>query len=209
MSWIAVHVVPSQLSEAGLITLRELRPIHPLRRLSRSRDAARAGAPARVVARRRLALVFERDYRLPRREVREWHVGGVFVVAMCERKWSGRVKASVGEDVVDGNALPSGVEFDHEVTPWMSRVILVRESALNSDQLQALTGQGPTFSMKVQSAGSIRGVGPAACPGNCRRGAVPGESGPIAPDWRPVKPRVTMADFLRRRVKGASSRTTR
>src|SRR5262249_52347104 len=103
------------------------------------------------------------------------------------------------------------LSFDHEVTQWMSRVILVRGSALNSDQLHALTGRGPTFSVKVQSAGSIRGVGPAVSTGKLSTRCCPGGilSDRSDTDWRPVKPRVTMADFLRRRLKGASSRTTR
>src|SRR3954451_16014562 len=101
------------------------------------------------------------------------------------------------------------LSFDHEVTQWMSRVILVRGSTLNSDQLHALTGRGPTFSVKVQSAGSIRGVGPAVSTGKLSTRCCPGgiRSNCSDPDWRPVKPRVTMADFLRGRVKGASSRT--
>src|SRR3954464_10931378 len=98
------------------------------------------------------------------------------------------------------------LSFDHEVTQWMSRVILVRGRALNSDQLHALTGRGPTFSVKVQSAGSIRGVGPAVSTGKLSTRCCPGgiRSDSSDPDWRPVKPRVTIADFLRRRVKGAS-----
>src|SRR6516164_7801879 len=64
-----------------------------------------------VVARQRLTFVLEREHRLPRREVREWHVGGVSVIAMCERKRRGCYKASVGEDILDGHALPSGVEL--------------------------------------------------------------------------------------------------
>jgi glutaminyl-tRNA synthetase len=40
----------------------------------------------------------------------------------------------------DGHASQAVLSFDHEVTQWMSRVILVRGSALNSDQLHALTG---------------------------------------------------------------------
>src|SRR5512132_926424 len=91
------------------------------------------------------------------------------------------------------------LSFDHEVTQWMSRVILVRGSALNSDQLHTLTGRGPTFSVKVQSAGSIRGVGPAVSTGKLSMRCCPGgiRSDGSDPDWRPVKPRVTMADFLR------------
>src|SRR4029434_11170938 len=91
------------------------------------------------------------------------------------------------------------LSFDHEVTQWMSRVILVRGSALNSDQLHALTGRGPIFSVKVQSAGSIRGVGPAVSTGKLSTRCCPGgiRSDSSDPDWRPVKPRVTMADFLR------------
>src|SRR3954466_13514730 len=91
----------------------------------------------------------------------------------------------------------------------MSRVILVRGSALNSDQLHALTGRGPTFSVKVQSAGWIRGVGPAVSTGKLSTRCCPGgiRSDRSDPDWRPVKPRVTMASFLLRRVKRASSRT--
>src|SRR5262249_41026425 len=101
------------------------------------------------------------------------------------------------------------LSFDHEVTQWISRVILVRGSALKSDQLHALTGRGPTLSVKVQSAGSIRGMGPAVSTGKLSTGCCPGgiRSDGSDPDRRPVKPRVTMADFLRRRVKGASSRT--
>src|SRR5205807_7380910 len=101
------------------------------------------------------------------------------------------------------------LSFDHEVTQWISRVILVRGSALNSDQFHTLTGRGPTFSVKVQSAGSIRGVGPAVSTGKLSTRCCPGgiRSDGSDPDWRPVKPRVTMAVFLRGRVKGASSRT--
>src|SRR5258708_4631247 len=91
------------------------------------------------------------------------------------------------------------LSFDHEVTQWMSRVILVRGSALNSDQLHALTGRGPNLSVKVQSAGSIRGVGPAVSTGKFSTRCCPGGIRPDGsdPDWRPVKPRVTIADFLR------------
>src|SRR6516162_125274 len=93
------------------------------------------------------------------------------------------------------------LSFDHEVTQWMSRVILVRGSALNSDQLHVLTGRGPTFSVKA--TGSIRGVGPAVSPGKLLTRCCPGgiRSDSSDPDWRPVKPRVTMADFLRGRMK--------
>src|SRR6266699_7113132 len=69
------------------------------------------------------------------------------------------------------------LNFDHEVTQWMSRVILVCGSALNSDQLHALTGRGPTFSVKVQSAGSIRGVGPAVSTGKLSTRCCPGGIG--------------------------------
>src|SRR4051794_27520383 len=91
------------------------------------------------------------------------------------------------------------LSFDHEVTQWISRVILVRGSALNSDQLHVLTGRDPTFSVKVQSAGSIRGVGPAVSTGKLSTRCCPGgiRSDGSDPDWRPVKPRVTMADLLR------------
>src|SRR3954462_6460070 len=97
---IAVHVVPAQLPKAGLVALRELKPVHPLRRLPEVEMRHKQARRPPVVARQRLALVLECDHRLPRREVRERHVGGVSVVAMCERKRSGRGKASVGEDVV-------------------------------------------------------------------------------------------------------------
>src|SRR5256885_8928802 len=99
------------------------------------------------------------------------------------------------------------LSFDHEVTQWMSRVILVRGSALNSDQLHALTGRAPTFSVKVQSAGAIRGVGPAVSTGKLSTRCCPGGIRPDGsdPDWRPVKPRVTMADFLRAGVWNQSS----
>src|SRR3954469_15036903 len=86
------------------------------------------------------------------------------------------------------------LSFDHEVTQWISRVILVRGSALNSDQLHALTGRDPTFSVKVQSAGSMRGVGPAVSTGKLSTRCCPGgiRSDGSDPDWWPVKPRVTI-----------------
>src|SRR3954451_12559494 len=101
------------------------------------------------------------------------------------------------------------LSFDHEVTQWMSRVILLRGSVLNSDQLHALTGRGQTFSVKVQSAGSIRRVGPAVRTGKLSTRCCPGgiRSDSSDPDGRPVKPRVTMAVFLRKRVNVGSSCT--
>src|SRR5256885_15389638 len=91
------------------------------------------------------------------------------------------------------------LSFDHEVTQWMSRVILVRGSALTSDQLHALTGRGPTFSVKVQSAGSIRGVGPAVSTGKlstrCCSGGI--RSDFFIMQWPPGTPLVPLADFLR------------
>src|SRR5258705_13899418 len=100
------------------------------------------------------------------------------------------------------------LNFDHEVTQWMSRVILVCGSALNSDQLHALTGRGPTFSLKVQSAGSIRGVAPAVSTGKLSTRCGPGgiRSDGSDPDWRPVKPRGAVADWLRPGVRDQSSR---
>src|SRR5262249_644250 len=97
------------------------------------------------------------------------------------------------------------LSFDHEVTQWMSRVILVRGSALNSDQFHALTGRDPTFSVKVQPGGSIRGVGPAVSTGKLSTRCCPGgiRSDSSDPDWRPVKPRVAMAEFLRWRLEKA------
>src|SRR3954463_12294542 len=99
------------------------------------------------------------------------------------------------------------LSFDHEVTQWMSRVILVRGSALNSHQLHALTGRGPTISVKVQSARSIRGVGPAVSTGKLSTRCCPGgiRSDSSDPDWRPVKPRVTIADLLRAGAGNVSS----
>src|SRR6516164_8537796 len=164
-----------------------------------------------VVARQRLTFVLEREHRLPRREVREWHVGGVSVIAMCERKRRGCYKASVGEDVLDGHALPSGVELrprghavDVSYHPGSWERVELRPAP-------RFTGRGPTFSVKVQFAASIRGVGPAVSTGKLSTRCCPGgiRSDSSDPDWRPAKPRVTMADFLRRRVKRASSRTTR
>src|ERR1700748_2335874 len=97
------------------------------------------------------------------------------------------------------------LSFDHEVTQWISRVILVRGSALNSDQLHALTGRGPTFSVKVQSAGSIRGVGPAVSTGKLSTRCCPGGIRSDSSDagWWAVKPRVTMENVLCRRLKAA------
>ncbi len=50
--------------------------------------------------------------------------------------------------------------FDHVVTQWMSVVTRVCGSALNSSQVQVLTGRGPTLSVKRQSARSTKGEGP-------------------------------------------------
>src|SRR4051794_31046798 len=108
---IAVHVVPAQLPEAGLVSVRELKTVHPLRRLPEVEMRHEQARRPPVVARQRLAFVLERDHGLPRCEVGERHVGGVSVVAMYEYKPSGSAKASVSEDVVDGHALPSRVEL--------------------------------------------------------------------------------------------------
>jgi len=50
--------------------------------------------------------------------------------------------------------------FDHVVTQWMSRVILVCGSALNSAQFHVFTGLTRSFSVKDQSSVLTRGVGP-------------------------------------------------
>src|SRR4051812_13604164 len=108
---IAIHVVPTQLPEAGLVALGELKSVHPLRRLPevKMRNKKARGPP--VIPRQRLAFVLERDHRLARRKVRDWNVGGVSVVAMRECKRGGRANASVGKNVVYGYALPRGVEL--------------------------------------------------------------------------------------------------
>src|SRR5262249_58472190 len=61
-----------------------------------------------------------------------------------------------------------------------------------------------------REAGEERGRGPAVSTGKLSTKCCPGgiRSDSSDPDRRPVKPRMTIADFLRRRVKGAS-RTTR
>ena len=113
----------------------------------------------------------------------------------------------VGEDVVDATPSQAVLSFDHEVTQWMSRVNLVRGSALNSAQLHALPDE-----VRLQRESPVGGLDPRrragrktgklstrCCPGGSR-------SDSSGPDWRPVKPRVTMVDFLRRLMKGASSR---
>src|SRR3954452_22929264 len=91
------------------------------------------------------------------------------------------------------------LNFDQAVTQWMSRVILVWGSALNSNQFHILIERGPTFSVKVQSAGSIRGVGPAVSTGELSTKWCPGGILAVVsdPEWRPLNPRVTMAGFLR------------
>src|SRR5215470_19496942 len=111
---VAVHVVPAQLPEAGLVALRELKPVHPLRRLPEVEMRHEQARRPPVIARQRLAFVLECDHRLPRREVREWHVGGVTVVAMCERKRSGCAKASVGEDFATATPSHAVLSLDHE-----------------------------------------------------------------------------------------------
>src|SRR5438309_1875090 len=108
---IAVHVVAAQLPEAGLVALRELKTVHPLRRFPEVEMRHEQARRPPVLALQRLAFVLERDHRLPRCEVGERHVGGVSVVAMCEYERSGCAKASVGEYVVNGHALPGGVEL--------------------------------------------------------------------------------------------------
>src|SRR3954451_12471261 len=101
------------------------------------------------------------------------------------------------------------LSFDQAVTQWMSRVILVWGSALNSDQSHILIERGPTFSVKVQSAGSIRGVGPAVSTGKLSTRCCPGGILSVGsdPEWRPLKPRVTIGGFPLSGRKGASSGT--
>src|SRR3546814_152414 len=78
----------------------------------------------------------------------------------------------------------------------MSLVILVLGSALNSLQFQALTGLGPTLRVNFQFAVSTRGVGPAVRTGKCSTRCWPGGTRSVwsPPEFRPVKPLVTMAD---------------
>src|SRR5262245_60750140 len=80
----------------------------------------------------------------------------------------------------------------------MSRVTFVRGRALNSDQLQAFIGLGPTRSVNLQFSSAIRGVGPAdsigkpsvrCCPGGMRFANPPA-------GVRPVKPLVTILGSL-------------
>src|SRR6516165_9673357 len=113
---IAVHVIPAQLPEAGLVALRELKPVHPLRRLPEVEMRHEQARRPPVVARQRLAFVLERDHRLPRREVREWHVGGVSVVAMCEQNGVGAPRPASAR--MSSTTTPSHavLSFDHEVT---------------------------------------------------------------------------------------------
>src|SRR3954471_13210786 len=108
---VAINVVSAQLPEAGLIVLSELKPVHPLCRLPEIEMRHKQARRPPVIARQRLAFIIERDHCLPCCEIRERDVCGVSVVAMCERKRSGRIKPSVSENVVDRYALPCGVEF--------------------------------------------------------------------------------------------------
>src|SRR3954454_2248692 len=83
----------------------------------------------------------------------------------------------------------------HAVTQWISRVILVRGSALNSAQFHVLIGRGPCFSVKDQSSVRSRGVGPADRTGNpCSRYWPGGIRASISVGgFRPEKkPRVTI-----------------
>ena len=91
------------------------------------------------------------------------------------------------------------LSFDHFVTQWMSRVILVCGKAMNSSQVQRFTGRGPTFSVNDQSAVDSRGVGPAERTGKPSVRDWPGGMRSASSDAgrRPVKPRVTMEHLLR------------
>src|SRR5215207_3303929 len=84
--------------------------------------------------------------------------------------------------------------FDHLVTQWMSRVILLRGKAWNSAQFQRFTGRGPTLRVNDQSPRETRGVGPAESTGNPSVMDCPGgmRSASSEAGRRPVKPLVAM-----------------
>src|SRR4051794_11041744 len=84
--------------------------------------------------------------------------------------------------------------FDHFVTQWMSRVILVCGKAWNSAQDQRFAGRGPTFSVNDQSSSDTRGVGPADRTGKPSVSDWPGgmRSANSGAGRRPVKPLVAM-----------------
>src|SRR3546814_16342888 len=69
-------------------------------------------------------------------------------------------------------------------------------SAVNSLQFQALTGPGPTLRVNFRFAVSTRGVGPAVSTWKCSTRCWPGGTRSVwsPPEFRPVKPLVTMAD---------------
>src|SRR5215475_11133309 len=64
---IAVHVVAAQLPEAGLVALRELKTVHPLRRFPEVEMRHEQARRTLVLARQRLAFVLERPSPSPLR----------------------------------------------------------------------------------------------------------------------------------------------
>ena len=122
---------------------------------------------AAVIGRDRRALVAERHHALLAGEVRERHVGGVAVERVGEHVGRRRrVDPGVGENVVDGDALPVGVELrplgdavDVAVELGARQRVELRPRSTSS------TGFGPIFSVKRQSSVETRGVGPAESTG--------------------------------------------
>ncbi len=84
--------------------------------------------------------------------------------------------------------------FDHAVTQWMSRVILVCGSALKSAHDHSATGLARTFSVNFQSSIEMRGLGPADSTGKSSVTNWPGGSllATSRGGCRPPNPRVTM-----------------
>src|SRR4029079_3213334 len=82
--------------------------------------------------------------------------------------------------------------FDHLVTQWMSRCILVRGRALNSSQFHVFTGFDPTCRRERHCSWVTRGVGPAERTGTPRSRYWPGGRRfcSSSDKRRPKKPRV-------------------
>src|SRR3954462_1888375 len=65
---VAIHVVPAQLPEAGLVALGKLKSVYPLRRLPEVKMRHKQARGPPVILRQRPAFVFERHHRLARRK---------------------------------------------------------------------------------------------------------------------------------------------
>ena len=123
----------------GSSLLDEVQPAHPFRALPEIQMRHQQPRRTAMLGIERLAFVTRGDHRLAADQVLDRHVGGVAAVAMGKHVRRRRlVKPAAASSVVDASRRCQCVSsFDHVVTQWMSTLISVCGSALNSSQLHS------------------------------------------------------------------------